>query len=481
MRKRWLIFVLLLAGGALPLSGQVREEGQTLLFRPAENRTRVQVGFRMREEDDAYLPAEGKGLMQGELRAQSRHSLDSIHRVEGQVCYERGVKRAVNWNTSSDWELLSPYITLDTVGGNLQKEQYRFAARFASRPGRFFYSIWADYRALHEYRDVDPRPRNITADLNVSALGGLQMGAYALSLEAGYRRYHQREDVEFMDPRGNNTSVLHYLGFGRYSTRFSGAKKSTAVRFDGNGVNARLVLEPVDGLGWIGGASYAWLQMVRHLPGSNETPMSKLLNQEIGLYGGHKWARTYIRTDARLRLKTGTENIVDPSSAFTVLGGLPMVHALSWKGSVSGFHSWERERVTWTLQPHLAYEGSSWQNGQPEAGMAFHYAQATATGSAAFHAGAWKFRIEGEAGVRLCVTSRRDLGNLSLDSRFQTYFNHLYGRFSDHLVHGGFKAVVGRKVAKDLLLYARPEVAYRHSLKEGHHRWDALLAIGLDF
>ena len=336
MRKCWLILALL-TGVTLPLAGQVRSEGQTLLFQPEENRTRTQVGFRMREEDDACLPAEGKGLLQGEFRAHSRHSLDSIHRVEGHASYERGVKRAVNWNTSSDWDLLAPYITLDTVGGDLQKEQYRFAARFASRPGRFFYSLWADYRALHEYRNVDPRPRNITADLQVSAQGGLQMGAYALSLEAGYRRYHQSEDVEFMDPRGNNTSVLHYLGFGRYSTRFSGAKKNTAVRFNGNGFTARLVLEPVNGLGWIGGASYAWLQVARHLPGNNETPITQLLNQEFALWGGHKWSQAYLRADAQLRLRTGTENIVDQTSAFNVLAGLPMLQALSWKASVSGF------------------------------------------------------------------------------------------------------------------------------------------------
>ena len=41
--------------------------------------------------------------------------------------------------------------------------------------------------------------------------------------------------------------------------------------------------------------------------------------------------------------------------------------------------------------------------------------------------------------------------------------------------------MAGRKVAKGLFLYARPEAAYRHALKEGHHRWDVLMAIGLEF
>jgi len=465
----------------MQLSAQVRSEGQTLLFLPEENRTQAQAGFRIREEDDAYLPADGKGLLQGEFLAHSRHSLDSTHRVEGWASYERGIKRAVNWNTSSDWDLLAPYITLDTLGGDLQKEQYRFAARFASRPGRLFYSLHADYRALHEFRDVDPRPRNITADLQLSAQGGIQMGAYALSAEAGYRRYKQNEDVKFMDQRGNNTSVLHYLGFGRYSTRFSGARKNMAVRFDGHGFRSSLVLEPINGLGWIGGASYDGLRIVRHLPGYNETPMSKLLNQSVSLYCGHKWENAYIRADADMRLKTGTENIVDQTSAFNVISGLDILHAMSWRASVSGFRRWEGERATWTMLPSLTYAGISLQNVYPGGEMAVQYVQAATVGSAAFTAGAWRVRVEGDAAVRLCVDAGLDIGKLPMDSRFQDYFDHQYERWSDHIVHGGLKAVVGRNIAKDLFLYLKPEAGYGHTLKGGHHRVDALLAIGLEF
>jgi hypothetical protein len=64
MRKCWLILALL-TGVTLPLAGQVRSEGQTLLFQPEENRTQMQAGFRMREEDDACLPAEGKASCKG--------------------------------------------------------------------------------------------------------------------------------------------------------------------------------------------------------------------------------------------------------------------------------------------------------------------------------------------------------------------------------------------------------------------------------
>ena len=479
--KRLALILLFVAGAVLPLASEERPDGQTLLFRPQQNRTRAQIGFRLREEDDAYLPAEGKGLVQGEFRAYSCHSLDSARRVEGRASYERGVKRAVCWNTSSDWNLLAPYITLDTLGGDLQKEQYSFSARFASRPGRFFYSLWADYRALHEYRDVDPRPRNITADLQVSAQGGVQAGRYAWSLEAGYRKYHQSNSTEFLDPRGNNTSILHYLGFGRYSARFSGAKKSTAVNFNGNGFGARLVLEPVDGLGWIAGGSYSRLRIVRHLPGNNETPVSELLVQDISLYGGHKWKQAHIRADASVRVKNGTENIIDPSSAFLKLAGLPMYQACSWKAALSGAKNWPAGRLAWSVVPRLAYSGTLLANAAPGASMSFHHAQVSAAGRAAFGLGSWRFLAEGDLAARLCLASGLDVARLPLDERFEAHLSHLHARWKGHSLRAGFGARASREITKEMTLYIRPEAAYTRFLPERHYRWDACLAIGIEF
>ncbi len=479
MKRSWLI-LLLLTGAFLPLEGQVRSEGQTLLFREEQNKTQAQIGFRMREEDDAFLPAEGKGLVQGEFRAYSRHSLDSLRRVEGSASYERGVKRAVNWNTSSDWDLLAPYITLDTVGGDLQKEQYRFAARFASRPGRVFYSLWADYRALHEYRNVDPRPRNVTADLQLSATGGLQMGKYAVSVEGGYRKYHQNNDIMFMDSRGSNTSIMHYLGFGRYSSRFSGAKKDMSVRFGGKGFTVKAVLEPEDGLGWIAGSSFSWLRVVRYLPGYNETPISELLVQDMNLYFGRKWTETFVRADASLRIKTGNENIIDQTSAFLKLSGLKMYRGQEWKGRVSAFRIWPGESVSWTLQPSLAYWGARGEGFYNGSDMAFQYAQACAVGGADFQRRSWKFHVEANAAVNLCVSSGLVIDRLP-DNRFRAYFDHLYDRRSAHFARAGLNVYAGRKVAKDMILYVRPEVAYGLYFPESHHRLDVLAAIGIEF
>lgn len=352
-------FVLVILLFLVPLRSFTQEKwsnapGQTLLYYNNCNFTRVEVRGQFREQDKASVPVEGAGLRQGEFNAWARHSLDSLKRVEGGVSYQRGVKLGVKMNSSSDWSLLQPYVVLDSVGGDLQREQYRFWARYAARYGRFIWSVHASFRALHEYREVDPRPRNITSDLVLGASAGVVAGEYALSLEAAYRKYHQSCSVQFMDPSGSNATVVQSLGFGRYFTRFSGAKKSTATRFQGSGYSVQGRLEPTSGQGWLAGAGYNTIYLARHLPDFNEVPVSTVLREEATLYGGKKWAHSYVVASLDGVFKRGYENVIDQSSAFLSLGALQMYRQYSLRASIVGYNEWAFKKVNLGLQPMLA-------------------------------------------------------------------------------------------------------------------------------
>ncbi|MBR1489748.1 MAG: hypothetical protein IJ611_03470 [Bacteroidales bacterium] len=482
MKKR-LILSLFLALAAPGLSAQdrARAEGQSLLFFPEGDVTAAEAGLRLRSEDDALLPAEGKGLMQGEFRARARHRLDSLQRVEGRVSYERGVKRSVNWNSTSDWRLLAPYVTVDTAGGNLQREQYRFYARYAARKGRILYGAAADYRALQEFRAVDPRPRNIVADLQVHADGGLLAGSHALSLEAGYRRYSQHNDIEFRDPLGNNTSVIHDLGFGRFSERFSGARSSVSVRFKGNGFSAQARWEPVRGTGSFGRAGYSLIRVDRHLPEQNETPVSRLLRQELSLSGGVKGIDRFLRADLTLRLKQGTEFIVDQTSAFGTLGRLPIYREPSLEASLTGFREWVHDGTAWSLEPRVGYSALRARSLYPGAGLGYGRASASVSGSTAFRRGDWAFRLDGTLGGALSLGHGLELPASAWGGeRYLSALEHLAGRISDHAVQAGFRGVIAHPVGKDLRLYFRPEATFTWFLQR-HWRLVAYGAIGIEF
>ena len=184
-----------------------------------------------------------------------------------------GRTRNVCWNSTSDYELLRPYVLADSVGGDLQHEQYRFYGGYARVDGRFNYGLTASYRAQHEYRQVDPRARatsrlTFLPDLSL----GYLWGHYAVGLAGGLRIYKQQQSVAFYDQNGANTSELHFTGLGTFYQRYSGTTY-TSVQYRGTGWHASLTLVPRERDGWYALADYERLVVDRNLTGvNNVTP-----------------------------------------------------------------------------------------------------------------------------------------------------------------------------------------------------------------
>ncbi len=461
---------------ALPLAAQqpVRTQGQSLLFLPEGDFTRADAGCRVRSEDEAFLPAEGRGLVQGEFELAARHRLDSLSRVEGFARYERGVKRAVRWNTSSDWALLAPYVTLDTLGGDLQKEQYTFRARYARTLGAAFAEGAISYRALHEYRDFDPRPRNVTADLELTLAGGVRTGRSALSLEAGYRKYHQNGMLDFKDPRGHNTAIFHWLGLGSHYTRLS---PSLDIRFRGEGFSTALRLEPIDGTGWTGRLSYTWLDIVRHAKGQNEAPMSSLLSQELALGGGYKWRRASLAANLSYRLRQGTENVLDGTGSYLSLAELTLYREPAFEAALSG----TLESGRWTWAPSARYVHRTAEGVYPARDFTLSYTEMLlAAAYSTASDGPWAFDAGLSLGGHVTLDSGYHIPASLLDDRFRSYYDGLYERFADHALSAALRGAVSRRIAADLRLRLGAAAGYTHYFT-GHRRIDAHLTVGIVF
>jgi len=463
-----------------PVPARAQEDTRSLLFSPGGNYTRAQAGYRFVTEDEAFLPAEGKGLSQGEFLARARHWLDSLHRAEGAVSYERGVKRAVNWNTSSDWELLAPYVTIDTVGGDLQKEQYKFYARYAGRKNSFLYSGALRYRALHEYRAVDPRPRNVTADLEASVQAGLVLGGNALTLEVAYRKYHQNDDVSFQGARGYNTAIIHYLGLGSDYARFTGSSASTGVRFRGDGFSALLRLEPAGRQGWTAGLSYTYLDIVRQIKGQNEAPITSLLRQELKACGGYLWPKAMVQGQVAYKLNQGTENVLDQTGAFLPLAGLTLYREPSLEARLQARFLKEAVSGLWSLSPAIGYVHTRGGRLSPSRSLSLDYGTAALKGTFERRKGSWDFTAEASLGAHVTFSSALEMPLETLDAKFRDYYTHLYGRFSDTAFSGTALCTVGWKVRKDLRLYLQPRAGYTYYCTK-HYRLEALASLGIEF
>lgn len=129
----------------------------------------ISVGYEMRREEKALEQQKGDGGDFGRFSAGSYKHISGKGTVWGDAGYLRGAKRNVVWNASSDYDLVFPYVVADSIGGDLTSEEYTFGGGYGHRSGRYTWALEAGARALHEYRDSDPRIRNVAIDIDAGA------------------------------------------------------------------------------------------------------------------------------------------------------------------------------------------------------------------------------------------------------------------------------------------------------------------------
>ena len=86
------------------------------LYRYGVSYTEIGASYRMRDENEALLMQLGDRFDAGAFTADSWLRLDSASAAFASVEYVNGRTAGVLWNSSSDFLLLYPYVTADTVG-----------------------------------------------------------------------------------------------------------------------------------------------------------------------------------------------------------------------------------------------------------------------------------------------------------------------------------------------------------------------------
>lgn len=291
------------------------------LFSPYDSYTTLSSSWEYRGEEWPLLREEGQSGSEGVIDIGTMVRLDENSAVRGKVQYRNGLKKGVMWNSSSDYDILRPYAVADSVGGDVKREQYSFSGGYAARSGRIHYGFEGAYRALHEYRMVDPRPRNIVSDLSIKAGAGFRMTArYLLDFSVAYRRYSQSQNISFYSQKGSNSSVFHLTGLGSHFGRFEGGTSAyTTTRYAGNGLDVNLNLLPDGVSGWRAGLTYSLFSLVHHLPNQNEVPYTELYTRTAE--GKVSYVSQGRKMDYALDLhinyesRSGVESVIDNGSA----------------------------------------------------------------------------------------------------------------------------------------------------------------------
>lgn len=172
------------------------------VYRFKTSLTTIGLSGSYRQEDEAVVSQVGRGNRYAAFDAQS-YIRRGKNTVWGGAGYRLGRTMHTEWNENADFELLYPYVWADSVGGNLISERYAFAGGFAREFGRVAWGIYADYRAEIEYRTVDPRPKSVVSDLNLSTGATLSLGeCYRLGTSVNLRVYRQKSSMSFYAPLG---------------------------------------------------------------------------------------------------------------------------------------------------------------------------------------------------------------------------------------------------------------------------------------
>ena len=285
--------------------------------------TRLDVNGAYHDKGKASLKQEGDKDTRIGVDVNSFVILSERDRVFGSAGYRSEKQENVLWNENIDWKLIAPYVTGDSIGGFLKGETYYFNGGYASESGSWTWGITGGYRASHNYRDKDPRPRNTASDLSFALGAGYRLGTYRLGVSADFRLYQQKSEISFLADKGS-TSVYHMLGLGMDYVRFAG--NQTGTKHQGIRWGGSIGILPVDTEKGISATvSIDRMSMDKKLSNANNLTLLELNTTD--LKGNVTWMRELqqaehlaVKLDAGYIVRKGMENIYGEA------GEAPMEH-----------------------------------------------------------------------------------------------------------------------------------------------------------
>ena len=285
--------------------------------------SQLALGIDYQHQSEAFVQQLGCGYTLPYASVDTYLRLSQSAAVWGAASYMTGIQKDVKWNSTSDYELLQPYVLADTLGGDTHRERYAFAGGYATRLDKWLLGAEMLFRAEQEYRDLDPRMRGIVTDLTLRLGAVRQMGRYTVGAAFEGNVYRQTNSVTFYSEEGV-IPEYQMTGLGTEYSRFSGDKRS--LYYDGGGVALMLSAAPTDNRGLYADLTLSKHQYHRKLAEYNSMPLTDLYNDHAALTIGCRTPVIAVFASADYTKRTGDEWIGGTSDAryFPTIGRLTM-------------------------------------------------------------------------------------------------------------------------------------------------------------
>lgn len=179
---------------------------------------------------NTHLAQEGKHKQQFIFYANSFTKKEK-YLYQGLAMYSNSLTKNTLWNTSADYKRLLPYLIADTISANTKNETYAFEGAYALKFNKLNLGLQASYRAVKEFRLLDPRPLNNVADLNITLATAIVLNKkYIVGIDILYNHYQQNQTIGIFK-QGSAAKIFFLRGFGISEHSFS-----TVIK-NGGGIN----------------------------------------------------------------------------------------------------------------------------------------------------------------------------------------------------------------------------------------------------
>ena len=259
--------------------------------------------------------------------------------------YRNTVVGSLTGSETLEAPLLYPYLTSDSVGGPLNAETYRFAGSVSDTFGKLSVGIGGSYRAALEYRQTDPRPRNITGDLDIDAEAVYALTptvGVGLDIRAG--RYRHSSQISFVNPLGGAV-IQHLTGPETHYVRFAGSGLSSL--YSGQSYGASLSVVPLShSIGWTAGVSCDYSSTTKQLVDLNRLPLSRIAltrhSASVGWTGQQASWLFMPYAQCRHERTRGYENIFGDATAgvYPLLSSIEMYGSSIWRSCAGLASEW---------------------------------------------------------------------------------------------------------------------------------------------
>lgn len=200
---------------------------------PVNNFSRIGASYKNSTADNGlYLVQEGNGASALKLHSES-FQVDSKYRFFGKASFLSDQKNNVAWRDVEDYEILSPYLLADSIGGTYKRESYFLSGGATIRYRKMEFGIRASYQGGVSFRQVDPRPRNTVSVICINPGLTYTTGNWNFGWFGEYQRYRQNVDIQ-VEKEGRKIYFYLMQGFGIYNRQFSGLDDAFSRIYKGN-------------------------------------------------------------------------------------------------------------------------------------------------------------------------------------------------------------------------------------------------------